>query len=375
MHCKAALKFSAAIKTALLLCALFCLAAAQAGKEKVAFYFSGNEPKAGIYKPLSGFITMAIVNSGTYIAIDRTQYVLDLIAKEQTYQRTGAVDDAKISELGKQWEVKYVIAIEASKSIDGFYLEAKMVDVEKAYVAKMGAATSRLADDNDLKAATSQIIELLGIGGGSGAGTASKGAATPQPTFRSSYFTDSRDGQKYRIVKIGIQTWMAENLKYKMERSWCYNNDESNCLTYGRLYDGNAAKIACPKGWHLPSRDEWNILMATGGGVRKEMAGEGGKTYPYDEFTGKKLKSTSGWDDWKGGTGNGTDEFGFSAMPGGYREGGKFFNAGWDGRWWSATAYGPNAHYRFIYNYYGGVFESYGAPHNLGFSVRCVQDN
>ncbi|MDR0330385.1 MAG: hypothetical protein LBH93_01565, partial [Chitinispirillales bacterium] len=68
-------EISPSAAAAFLLCALFCLAAAQDAKEKVAFYFSGEEPKAGVYAPFSGFITMAIVNSGTYVAVDRTEYV------------------------------------------------------------------------------------------------------------------------------------------------------------------------------------------------------------------------------------------------------------------------------------------------------------
>jgi len=102
--------------------------------------------------------------------------------------------------------------------------------------------------------------------------------------------TDKRDGKKYKTVIIGERTWMAENLNYEANGSKCYDNKPENCDKYGRLYDWNTAKEACPSGWHLPSDEEWKIDRYVGG---KEAE--------------KKLKSKSGWDE----DGNGTDDFGF----------------------------------------------------------------
>jgi len=167
----------------------------------------------------------------------------------------------------------------------------------------------------------------------------------------SSYFTDSRDGQKYRTVNMGGKTWMAENLNHqpKSGNSWCYEGNDSNCDKYGRLYDWNTAKVVCPAGWHLPSREEWKMLG----------------------FLDKKFKSTYGWDK----NGNGTDDFGFSAMPGGYRnrnKGGYFKDAGRNGYWWTATRdddisgayYSRNMGFRSEDSNGGGD----------GLSVRCVAD-
>ena len=78
---------------------------------------------------------------------------------------------------------------------------------------------------------------------------------------------DMRDGKKYKTVKIGSQTWMAENLNYETQDSYCYENDESNCSKYGRLYTWTAAKKACPSGWHLPSKAEFETLFSSVGGI------------------------------------------------------------------------------------------------------------
>jgi len=163
-------------------------------------------------------------------------------------------------------------------------------------------------------------------------------------------FTDSRDGKKYRIVKIGNQIWMAENLNFKTGNSWCYDNDESYCQKYGRLYDWNTAMKACPVGWSLPTFEDWDDLVEVAGG----------------KVAGKKLKSKTDW--------NGTDDFGFSALPGGGRStDGAFGSVGGDGHWWGATEYGSgNAYRRPMHSGSEDVLE-YWSSKSLGVSVRCVQ--
>ncbi|MDR3012889.1 MAG: fibrobacter succinogenes major paralogous domain-containing protein [Chitinispirillales bacterium] len=163
---------------------------------------------------------------------------------------------------------------------------------------------------------------------------------------------DSRDGQSYRTVRIGDRIWMAENLNYETSNSWCYGNSDFYCATYGRLYYGYAALGACPLGWRLPSDVDWDDLVLAAGGF---------------EVAGERLKSQIGWND----SGNGTDEFGFSALPGGYGRSCRraFIGAGWAGFWWSATKLGV-----WIMGFdYNGMEINYIGEH-AGLSVRCVQD-
>jgi len=161
-------------------------------------------------------------------------------------------------------------------------------------------------------------------------------------------FTDARDGKKYIAVKIGSQTWMAENLNYEASGSKCYENKPANCSKYGRLYNWSTARNACPRGWHLPSDAEWTALENAVGSE-----------------AGKKLKSKSGW--------NGTDEFGFSALPGG--TGFYSVHAGYLGYWWSATEcyISDSAWERRMYYDRSSVERICDGKSHL-HSVRCLQD-
>jgi uncharacterized protein (TIGR02145 family) len=184
-------------------------------------------------------------------------------------------------------------------------------------------------------------------------------------------FTDSRDGKVYKTVKIGKQTWMAENLNYAVTGSECYNNSISNCNKYGRLYDWETAMKACPRGWHLPSHKEWTALMKFAGGKEK---------------AGTKLKATSGWKDYEGHSLNGTDDYGFAALPGGegvpyiYQDP-PIWGIGRAAYWWSATKCLPvtkqcpdndHAYNWYISSYY---FQNYPKEtYRFLFSVRCLKN-
>jgi len=188
---------------------------------------------------------------------------------------------------------------------------------------------------------------------------------TPKTTpSDSNFFVDPRDGKRYRIVTIGKQTWMAYNLNYKIGNSWCYMDDNDRCKRYGRLYDWNTAMKACPDGWRLPSRKEWQVLVNVAGG---------------NLIAGKKLKSKTNWDTVTYPDKRGTDSYGFSALPGGARSiDGDYFAAESDGQagyWWTATeSEGDNAYRRFTDDYSDEFLESKYSNKNMGFSVRCVQN-
>ena len=182
----------------------------------------------------------------------------------------------------------------------------------------------------------------------------------------SNTFTDSRDGKTYRTVKIGNQTWMAENLNYVTDSSWCSGGTPDGCAKYGRGYTWYAAAGVCPRGWHLPDRDEWDRLARSVGGTE-----DGSRGMREWHNAGIELKSTSGWDR----NGNGTNSSGFSAMPGGNRStDGEFTHVGDNGNWWTAVESNDgDAYFRFMDDDKDKLGE-WPYPTGWGFSVRCVKD-
>ncbi|MCK5169843.1 MAG: hypothetical protein KAQ75_08185 [Bacteroidales bacterium] len=161
--------------------------------------------------------------------------------------------------------------------------------------------------------------------------------------------TDSRDGKVYKIVKIGEQWWMAENLAYKTESGcWDYN-DQSNVTKYGYSYDFETAKKVCPSGWHLPIKDEFETLLDNYGGSKDKEA----------KYRALIPSGNSG----------------FSASFGGmHYSDGSCHKVGEEGFFWSSSTLGQNAN---LLNFISDKKESSmgGGSRSLGVSVRCVQDN
>jgi uncharacterized protein (TIGR02145 family) len=187
---------------------------------------------------------------------------------------------------------------------------------------------------------------------------------------------DQRDENTYKWVEIGNQIWMAENLAYLPSVSpptagsgtepyyyvYGYGGTSvneakatDNFYLYGVLYNWPAAMEACPDGWHVPSDEEWSELE------------------DYVLTGGTALKATSGWRN----AGNGTDGYGFCALPGGYRNFDYYFkDVGYDGIWWSSTEsiYNNNSSwFRKLYHTFSFVYQGYDLKEN-GFSVRCIKD-
>ena len=298
---------------------------------------------------------------------------------------------------------------------------AYVKDEKAAYVCENGdwtlddeGSTERKSNgetDNDGKSSASEgnssdseEPDSSGSEGVEGSSASVPGGSSDASTYDvvTGMLTDSRDGQTYRTVKIGDQVWMAENLNYAYtgvpynysgytsdSTSWCYDNKPANCAKYGRLYTwaaamdsvgtwstngkgcgydktcsdasaGSATMVRgiCPKGWHLPSNDEWRALFTAVGG---------------SSTAGSKLKSVTGWNAYSGITNE--DAFGFSALPAGYRNNrGGYDNGGNNAYFWSSTENNSSYAYYMYLDYDDDYAYLYGDFKNYWFSVRCLKD-
>jgi uncharacterized protein (TIGR02145 family) len=178
---------------------------------------------------------------------------------------------------------------------------------------------------------------------------------------------DARDNQTYEAVGIGTQTWFAENLNYEMPDSWWYDNDPANGELLGRLYTWDAAVIACPGGWHLPTDEEWMKLEMFLGMSPDELEISGDER---GTDQGQRLKSTTGWNE----PIPGTDEVGFAALAAGERstQGTPRFK-GTVGTWWTASEIVEASLYRALWADETGVRRG-TSPRGYGFSVRCIKN-
>ena len=171
-------------------------------------------------------------------------------------------------------------------------------------------------------------------------------------------FIDSRDGKSYKTVKIGIQVWMAENLRYKFSESTISFKIES----YGCLYSYEEALKACPSGWHLPADAEWTMLTNYLGG---------------EKVAGGKLKET-GTTHWQDPNTGATNETGFTALPAGFRAYPMSGGYGKEAYWWSSTkADEDNALDRGIVYNDITVDRDNDSSGESGYqiSVRCLRNN
>ena len=203
---------------------------------------------------------------------------------------------------------------------------------------------------------------------------------------------DARDGAIYRMVTIGEQTWMAENLNYSdsvtyvgmKKRSWCYNNSVDSCAKYGRLYTWAAAidsagtwstttkgcgyvgrydslctvkepvRGICPEGWHIPTKAEWKTLITAMGII-----------YPNLDPDAMQAKGFEKWD-------RATDAFGFSALPAGDYANGSFHDGGSYAFFWCAADANFDRANVLELNADRAVDQNYDKGY--GFSVRCIKD-
>lgn len=167
-------------------------------------------------------------------------------------------------------------------------------------------------------------------------------------------FVDSRDGNVYPVIEVAGRRWLASNLSFDARGSSCGDADSATCARAGRFYTWGSARTACPSGWHLASDSEWNALSSALGG---------------DDSAGIGLKSRVGWSS----GGNGTDRFGFGALPAGIRFGyGVQDGAGTRAFFWTSAEGGRGrAWYRSLDASYRDLNRSDMDTLN-GLSVRCV---
>jgi uncharacterized protein (TIGR02145 family) len=196
----------------------------------------------------------------------------------------------------------------------------------------------------------------------------------PNPEFGE--MNDARDGQTYQTVKLGEQTWLAQDLNYETANSWCYKDDPANCDVYGRLYDWEAAMDACPDGWHLATDEEWSTLV-------KYLDPRADPEADMEEshIAGGMMKATGTKEDgtglWRRPNTGATNVSGFSALPSGSRFNSGFFNMqGQHVMFWTATEYDATHAWTRMLDYgQSGIFrDDQAITKAFGIAVRCIKD-
>ncbi|WP_407455867.1 fibrobacter succinogenes major paralogous domain-containing protein [Fibrobacter sp.] len=251
--------------------------------------------------------------------------------------------------------------------------------------SSVAQSSSSVASSSSAKSSSSSVKSSSSITSSSSSGIVLPCKTESEDNCEYGILKDSRDGQEYRTVKIGEQWWMAENLNIDTDNSWCYGDAPANCAKYGRLYTWAAAvggaedecggghecnlgtgdvQGVCPKGWHLPSKAEWETLIVTVNGSITE--------YTSGNSTRAKLKSQTGWKAHSSVTNE--DSFGFSALPAGYRINDEYYYEGILAYIWSSTELNSKRAYRmdlYYANDYANLCDDYKF---IGSSVRCLKD-
>ena len=277
--------------------------------------------------------------------------------------------------------------LESSSSL----ISSSSVRSSSSISSSSARSSSSLSSSSSLRSSSSVSSSSSAASSSSVVSSSSQAKLTDESVYDSTAntLTDLRDNKVYRTTTIGDQVWMAENLNYvylkptasEDSSSFCYKDSVKYCDTYGRLYfwsaavdslglfsedckdcgDGKECKPEepirglCPKGWHLPSKAEFQTLLDEVGG--KAIAG-------------KKLKATSGWKDGA----NGDDEFGFSSLGGGKMYQDVFFNGfGTDDVFWGTTENSAVGVYGLFIDdddsaMIGNVYKDGGSP------IRCLKD-
>ena len=303
---------------------------------------------------------------------------------EDSFTETGKWNDDKTKATIEKWQV----AATVDGTLDSIRRNVESwgyADVVPAFEKYVEAFGDTVILSSDGESSSSDVIASETKQSSSSA----KANAGSEYDAVANTLKDLRDGKVYKTVKIGDQVWMAENLNFETSASSCYNDSTEYCKKYGRLYTWAAAvgksedecglgkecnlssgniRGVCPDGWYLPSEADFAALI-------KAVGGEKG--------AGTKLKSTSGWSDKDGKSGNGTDAFGFSALPAGIGNP-DYYGKGLNTFFWGSTECGSEGvpetgngcAYAVSLDYDDANvnLKNYAAK-DLGLSVRCVKDD
>jgi len=337
---------------------------------------------------------------------DATTIIYDytgrLLAQNQTYY-TGSPQALKISGIGsgiylvniRGKSYRYSAKIAGNGTAEGNIsierTDAQFISVEKESVPDNKKGINATIE---MQYASGNRIKFTGVSGDYSTVITDIPSGDKTITFNFSGCVDG-DNNSYPIVKIGNQTWMAENLKTtkysngvsipfvndagawdiltSADKAFCYffdNINNSNILgalyTWGAAMNGagsssenpSGVQGVCPTGWHLPSDAEWTVLTTYLGGVSE---------------AGRKLKET-GTLHWSSPNSNATNESGFTALPGGFRDDWAFFGDRILGNWWSSTERNSaNSWFRRVDGSESTVYVQDNIK-KFGISVRCVKD-
>lgn len=304
------------------------------------------------------------------------QALLSLSAEEQDISSSSKTTNKESS------DSKEVLSSSISdKSSSSAESDSTNANSSSSTTNEKSSSSEEIEESSSSSAVTSSSSgEIIITSSSSIAETSSSGKeswAYLNPVMSYGEMIDDRDGQVYKTVVIDEQTWMAENLNFEVENSYCYNDSTSNCSKYGRLYSwatavgktesscgqGNLCSLPsgtvqgiCPEKWHLPSKAEFESLILKAGGQNSG---------------GNILKSKTDWNF----DGNGIDVYGFTALPAGNRyANGNNYGKGGNASFWSSTENNLNESF---YMNMGFINDSVSMKKNYKerrLSVRCIKD-
>jgi uncharacterized protein (TIGR02145 family) len=370
-----------------LLCVVLPITSQAADKSYAVLNIESDKVTAKDLASLTDFLTTEVKNvMPPAVRVYSWNDVQSMLSQTAKQQLLGCDNDKCLTSLGGELGVTFLIAGTMGGVGDHYILNLKLIDIDKAQT--VNRASKSVVGDlgafvDELPALVRQLLGLSGP-------MENKSASLPQPAQAQNSGAPQTapgtvmdvDGNVYRTVAIGTQVWMVENLKTTRYNDgtpippitnnlawrefktpgYCYYNNDSTTFknSFGILYNCytvNTGKLA-PKGWHVSTAAEWNILT-------KFLGGRGG--------AGGKLKASSYWNTPYIGA---TNAAGFSALPGGRYENGTFNNGGINGYWWTATMDDGNKKTSYAQHIDSDRPKVYDTNYEwgCGLSVRCIRD-